>query len=48
MFEPLLADLAQLSVTAWLVMLGCVAMLGWYACECVKGERDENEHQGLH
>jgi len=30
--SALIADLQNLSVTAWLVMLGCVAVLGWYAC----------------
>jgi len=27
----MLADLVNLSPTAWLVLLGCTALLGWYA-----------------
>jgi len=30
----MIADLQNLSVTAWLVLLGCTALLGWYAYIC--------------
>lgn len=42
MFEPLWADLAQLPVQTWLVMLACVVLICCYAVACAKGERDED------
>lgn len=33
----MMADLAQLSVTAWLVLMGCVAVIGVFAGACVGG-----------
>jgi len=35
------ADLANLSVTTWLVLLGCVGLWLLYGYVCWKAERDE-------
>ena len=40
MVELLLADLAELSVTAWLVMMGCTFVTGVMAGVCWQGGRD--------
>jgi len=43
MFEPLLTDLAELSVPAWLLLMLCAGVIGIFAGACLGG-RDDDEH----
>ena len=37
----MMADLANLSVTTWLVLILCAGVIGMFAGACIGGERDD-------
>ena len=39
--SALMTELQAIPVTAWLVILGCVVVLGGYAVMCAKGDCDD-------
>ena len=41
MIAALIADLVNIPVRCWLVMLGCALLLAGYAYVCWREERDE-------
>lgn len=41
MIAALIADLVNIPVRCWLVILGCVVFLGGYAVMCAKGDCDD-------